>query len=103
MVRHLTPHLPSHPCDITSLHHSSSHSQRTNRDGAEFQPTINGWGMNHSDQTWAGDSILWKGATLEAFIESKALWKTELAVEMVRLARAARPNSSQRLFIYRLY
>jgi hypothetical protein len=45
--------------------------------------------MNHSDQTWAGELALWEGATLEAFIESKALWKTELAVEMVRLTHAA--------------
>ena len=60
-------------------------------DGAEFQPTINGWGTNHSNQTWAGDFALWRGATLEAFIESKALWKAELAVEMVRrLTQAAR-------------
>ena len=51
-------------------------------DGAEFQPTIAGWGMNHSTQTWAAGSVLWNGATQQAFVQSKALWKQELAVEM---------------------
>lgn len=51
-------------------------------DGAEFQPTIAGWGMNHSNQTWDGPTTLWNGATQQAFIQSKALWKQELAVEM---------------------
>lgn len=54
----------------------------TGTDGAEFQPTIMGWGMNHSTQSWAGADMLWEGATLQAFVQSKALWKQELAVEM---------------------
>lgn len=58
-------------------------------DGAEFQPTARGWDIKHSANTFGsglyfpnGWSLLWGGATLEAFGESRARWDQPLAVEL---------------------
>ena len=58
-------------------------------DGSEFQPSMEGWGLPHSDQTFGSANnfqheadYYWTGSTLQAFSESRALWKQPAAVEL---------------------
>ena len=55
------------------------------QDGAEFQGSIQGWGVPHSDATLGGDRTLggnyWALAQAQASLQSSALWNQRTAVE----------------------